>query len=98
MNRRELIVGGTAVTAAYFAGSFMPLIAQNAPDFGQPSVVQVGFRKQKLGDMEVIALNDGVVRRPRGESRRESERLGRELRSRATWCPPARSCRFSQRY
>ena len=64
MNRRDLIVGGTAATAAYFAGSFMPLIAQNAPDFGQPSVAQVGFRKQKLGDMEVIALNDGVVRRP----------------------------------
>jgi glyoxylase-like metal-dependent hydrolase (beta-lactamase superfamily II) len=27
-------------------------------------VVQVGFRKQKLGDMEIIALNDGVLRRP----------------------------------
>jgi glyoxylase-like metal-dependent hydrolase (beta-lactamase superfamily II) len=26
--------------------------------------VQVGFRKQKLGDMEIIALNDGVLRRP----------------------------------
>lgn len=64
MNRRDLIVGGTAATAAYLAGSFMPLIAQNAPDFGLPSVAQVGFRKQKLGDMEIIALNDGVVRRP----------------------------------
>ncbi|MGB4115206.1 MAG: MBL fold metallo-hydrolase [Polaromonas sp.] len=64
MNRRDLIVGGSAATAAYLAGSFMPLIAQNAPDFGLPSVAQVGFRKQKLGDMEVIALNDGVVRRP----------------------------------
>ena len=64
MNRRDLIVGGTAATAAYLAGSFMPLIAQNAPDFGLPSVAQVGFRKQKLGDMEIIALNDGVARRP----------------------------------
>ena len=64
MNRRDLIVGGSAATAAYLAGNFMPLIAQNAPDFGLPSVAQVGFRKQKLGDMEVIALNDGVVRRP----------------------------------
>ena len=64
MNRRDLIVGSTAAAAAYLAGSFMPLIAQNAPDFGLPSVAQVGFRKQTMGDMEIIALNDGVVRRP----------------------------------
>ncbi len=48
MNRRDLIVGGTAATAACFAGGFMPLIAQNAPDFGLPCVAQVGFRKQSL--------------------------------------------------
>ncbi len=64
LKRRDFIVGGTAATAAYVAGSFMPLIAQNAPNLGAPSVVQVGFRKQKLGDIEVIALNDGVIRRP----------------------------------
>ncbi|MEK9952963.1 MAG: MBL fold metallo-hydrolase, partial [Curvibacter sp.] len=64
IKRRDLLVGGGAATAAYLAGSFMPLVAQNAPNFGAPSVVQVGYRKQKLGDMEVIALNDGVVRRP----------------------------------
>ncbi|MCA3238266.1 MAG: MBL fold metallo-hydrolase [Curvibacter sp.] len=66
IKRRDLLVGGGAATAAYLAGSFMPLIAQNAPTFGAPSVVQVGFRKQRVGDMEVIALNDGVVRRPLG--------------------------------
>jgi glyoxylase-like metal-dependent hydrolase (beta-lactamase superfamily II) len=64
IKRRDLLVGGGAATAAYLAGSFMPLVAQNAPNFGAPSVVQVGYRKQKVGDMEVIALNDGVVRRP----------------------------------
>ncbi|WP_395056105.1 MBL fold metallo-hydrolase [Polaromonas sp.] len=64
INRRDLLVGGGAAAAAYLAGSFVPLVAQNAPNFGAPSVVQVGYRKQKLGDMEVIALNDGVVRRP----------------------------------
>lgn len=64
INRRDLLVGGGAATAAYLAGSFMPLVAQNAPNFGAPSVVQVGFRKQKVGDMEVIAVNDGVLRRP----------------------------------
>jgi glyoxylase-like metal-dependent hydrolase (beta-lactamase superfamily II) len=64
MKRRDFMVGGTAAAAAYTLGSFFPLIAQNAPNFGAPSVVQVGFRKQKLGDMEIIALNDGVLRRP----------------------------------
>jgi glyoxylase-like metal-dependent hydrolase (beta-lactamase superfamily II) len=64
INRRDIFVGGGAAAVAYMAGSFMPLIAQNTPNFGAPSVVQVGFRKQKLGDMEIIALNDGVARRP----------------------------------
>ena len=64
IKRRDLLVGGGAATAAYLAGSFMPLVAQNAPGFGAPSVVQVGYRKQKVGDMEIIALNDGVTRRP----------------------------------
>lgn len=64
VTRRELFVGGGAALAAYAAGSFMPLGAQSAPSFGAPSVVQVGFRKQKIGDVEVIALNDGVTRRP----------------------------------
>lgn len=65
LKRRDFLVGGSAATAAYLAGSFSPLVAQTAaPNFGAPSVVQVGFRKQKLGDFEVIALNDGVTRRP----------------------------------
>lgn len=64
VTRRDFFVGGGAAVAAYAAGSFLPLGAQSAPNFGAPSVVQVGFRKQKLGDFEVIALNDGVTRRP----------------------------------
>jgi glyoxylase-like metal-dependent hydrolase (beta-lactamase superfamily II) len=64
LKRRDFFVGGSAAAVAYAAGSFFPLIAQNAPSFGAPSVVQVGWRKQKLGDMEIVALNDGVVRRP----------------------------------
>ena len=64
IKRRDLLIGGGAATAAYLAGSFMPLVAQNAPNLGAPSVVQVGYRKQKVGDMEIIALNDGVTRRP----------------------------------
>jgi glyoxylase-like metal-dependent hydrolase (beta-lactamase superfamily II) len=64
VTRRDFFVGGGAAVVAYAAGSFLPLGAQSAANFGAPSVVQVGFRKQKLGDMEVIALNDGVARRP----------------------------------
>lgn len=65
LKRRDFFVGGSAAAVAYFAGSFSPLVAQTAaPNFGAPSVVQVGFRKQKVGDFEVIALNDGVTRRP----------------------------------
>jgi glyoxylase-like metal-dependent hydrolase (beta-lactamase superfamily II) len=62
LNRRDLLVGGSAATVAYLTGSWLPLGAQT--DFGQPSVVQVGYRRQKVGDMEIIALNDGVTRRP----------------------------------
>ncbi|MDP1998939.1 MAG: MBL fold metallo-hydrolase [Rhodoferax sp.] len=64
VTRRDFFVGGGAAVAAYAAGSFLPLGAQSAPNLGAPSVVQVGFRKQKIGDIEVIALNDGVTRRP----------------------------------
>lgn len=64
LKRRDVLVGGSAAAATYLAGSFVPLTAQNAPNFGAPSVIQVGFRRQQMGDMEVIALNDGVTRRP----------------------------------
>jgi glyoxylase-like metal-dependent hydrolase (beta-lactamase superfamily II) len=62
MNRRDFVITGSAVAGAYLAGSYFPIIAQG-DKVGEPSVVQVGFRKQKLGDMEIIALNDGVARR-----------------------------------
>ena len=64
VTRRDFFVGGGAAAVAYAAGSFLPLGAQSVPNLGAPSVVQVGFRKQKLGEFEIIALNDGVARRP----------------------------------
>jgi glyoxylase-like metal-dependent hydrolase (beta-lactamase superfamily II) len=67
LTRRDLLIGTGAATATYLTTAFSPLVAQNTPSFGAPSVVQVGFRKQKIGDIEVIALNDGVMRRPLGE-------------------------------
>jgi hypothetical protein len=53
--RRDFLVGAGSPLVAYAVGSFLPLGAQSAPDLGAPSVVQVGFRKQKVGDFEVIA-------------------------------------------
>ncbi len=67
LTRRDLLIGTGAATATYLTTAFSPLVAQNTPSFGAPSVVQVGFRKQKIGDIEVIALNDGVQRRALGE-------------------------------
>jgi glyoxylase-like metal-dependent hydrolase (beta-lactamase superfamily II) len=67
LTRRDLLIGTGAATATYLTTAFSPLVAQNTPNFGAPSVVQVGFRKQKIGDIEVIALNDGVQRRALGE-------------------------------
>ena len=64
LTRRDLLVGGGAAATAYLAGSFMPLWAQGGPDLGAPSVIQVGHRKQRVGDLEIIAVNDGVLRRP----------------------------------
>jgi len=64
LTRRDLLIGSGAAIATYAGTAYFPLVAQNAPNLGAPSVVQVGFRRQKLGDMEIIALNDGVLRRP----------------------------------
>jgi len=62
--RRHFIGASLATTAAYAAGSFAPVWAQNAPNFGTPTLPTPGFRKIKVGDVEVISLNDGIARRP----------------------------------
>jgi glyoxylase-like metal-dependent hydrolase (beta-lactamase superfamily II) len=67
LTRRDFLVGGSAAATAYAAGSIMPLWAQNPPGFGAPTPAVVGFRRMRLGDHEIIALNDGVARRPLGE-------------------------------
>ncbi len=66
LNRRHFL-GSLAAGAAYAAGSFVPAWAQNAPNFGVPKLPSPGFRRVKVGDMEVISLIDGVARRPLGE-------------------------------
>ncbi|QBM30604.1 putative quorum-quenching lactonase YtnP [Hydrogenophaga pseudoflava] len=40
---------------------------QATPNFGPPTLPATGVKRMKLGAMEVIALNDGALRRPLGE-------------------------------
>lgn len=65
MLRRQFL--GAAAPLAYAAGSFVPVWAQNAPNFGTPTLPSPGFRRMKVGDVEVVSLIDGIARRPLGE-------------------------------
>jgi glyoxylase-like metal-dependent hydrolase (beta-lactamase superfamily II) len=63
--RRHFLLHAAAASAAFVAPS--ALWAQAAPGLGAPTLPSPGFRRMKLGDAEVIALNDGVTRRPLSE-------------------------------
>jgi glyoxylase-like metal-dependent hydrolase (beta-lactamase superfamily II) len=69
MQRRLFLTAGLTASAA----SSLALLAasgawaQSAPGLGTPTLPGPGFRRIKVGDAEVIALNDGVARRPLGE-------------------------------
>lgn len=65
MDRRAFLGAGMAGAAAL---SFSSVWSQQAtPNFGPPALPTTGFKRMKLGAMEVIALNDGALRRPLGE-------------------------------
>lgn len=65
MDRRAFLGAGMAGAAAL---SFSSVWSQQAaPNFGPPTLPATGFKRMKLGAMEVIALNDGALRRPLGE-------------------------------
>lgn len=68
LSRRHFLGAGLAAPALYAAGSFVPVWAQNAPNFGTPTLPNPGFRRMKVGDVEVVALVDGITRRPLGGS------------------------------
>jgi glyoxylase-like metal-dependent hydrolase (beta-lactamase superfamily II) len=67
LNRRQFVGAALAGTAAYAAGAFVPAWAQSAPNFGTPTLPSPGFVRSKVGDVEIIALIDGIARRPLGE-------------------------------
>ena len=64
MDRRHFLGATVAGTSAL---AFSSVWSQAAPNLGAPTLPSVGFRRMKLGAMEVIALNDGALRRPLGD-------------------------------
>lgn len=66
MDRRMLLGAGMAAAGWLALGSAWS--QQGAtPALGQPTLPTIGHRRHKLGDFELIALHDGVQRRPLGE-------------------------------
>ena len=67
MLKRRQFLGAGAGLCAYAAGSFGPVWAQSAPDLGTPTLPSPGFRRTKMGDVEIMSVLDGIARRPLGE-------------------------------
>lgn len=64
IDRRHFLSAGIAGASALAFGSVW---SQASPNLGQPTLPEPGFRRIKVGALEVIALNDGITRRPLGE-------------------------------
>ena len=67
MLKRRQFLGAGAGLCAYAAGSFVPVWAQSAPNLGTPTLPSPGFRRTKMGDVEIISVLDGIARRPLAE-------------------------------
>ncbi len=64
MDRRIFLGAGIAGATTL---TFTSVFSQNSPDLGAPTLPSPGFRKTMVGDIEVIAINDGALRRPLGD-------------------------------
>jgi glyoxylase-like metal-dependent hydrolase (beta-lactamase superfamily II) len=64
LDRRAFLATGIAGASALTLSSVW---SQGAPDLGAPVLPQPGFKRMKMGDAEVIAFNDGAIRRPLGD-------------------------------
>jgi glyoxylase-like metal-dependent hydrolase (beta-lactamase superfamily II) len=60
LHRRHFLGASLAGASAL---TFSSVWSQAAPNFGQATLPAVGFKRMKLGAMEIIALNDGATRR-----------------------------------
>lgn len=69
IRRRQLLVAGAAAMAGAGWGGWLggPAWAQNAPDLGTPTLPENGVRRIPLGDAELLAVHDGIARRPLAE-------------------------------
>lgn len=69
IQRRQLLMAGAAALAGTTWGGLLsgPAWAQNAPDLGQPTMPENGVRRIPLGDAELLAVHDGIARRPLAE-------------------------------
>lgn len=67
LTRRRFMLAGAAGAASLSLGAFRPVLAQAGGDLGAPTLPSPGHRRVRLGDVEIVALNDGVARRPLGE-------------------------------
>lgn len=67
LSRRQFLGTTLAGSAVFAAGAFVPAWAQSAPNLGTPTLPAPGFRRMKMGDVEVISFVDGIARRPLGE-------------------------------
>lgn len=65
MQRRDFL--GAAFAGASALAFTSVWSQQAAPNLGTPTPAAPGFRRMKLGAMDLVAINDGVVRRPLGE-------------------------------
>jgi glyoxylase-like metal-dependent hydrolase (beta-lactamase superfamily II) len=63
INRRHFL--GAAIGSAS-AFTLLPVWSQNPASFGSPTLPSPGFRKTRIGAMDVITVNDGIMRRPLG--------------------------------
>ena len=64
MDRRHFLGAGIASAGLL---SLTSVLSQSAPNVGAPTLPAPGYRKLKVGAMEVIAVNDGALRRPLGD-------------------------------
>ncbi|WP_019561247.1 MBL fold metallo-hydrolase [Caldimonas manganoxidans] len=68
LQRRQFLAGSAVVTLGALGGlGWAPVWAQNAPDLGLPELPNPGFARLRLGEVEILAINDGVARRPLAE-------------------------------
>lgn len=64
LQRRTLLGAGMAGATALTLSSVW---SQGSPNFGTATLPAPGFRRMKVGALEVIAVLDGITRRPLGE-------------------------------